>query len=81
MEHKTIKSANGITHYWISKCVKKGSMNLVFTHGVTADHRMFEKQIEFFAPNHTVVVWDIPLHGKSRPYKNSLLSGGACFRT
>ena len=23
MEHKTIKSVNGITHYWISKCVKK----------------------------------------------------------
>lgn len=49
---------------------KKGSMNLVFTHGVTADHRMFEKQIEFFSENHSVIVWDIPLHGESRPYKN-----------
>ena len=70
MEHKTIKSANGTVHYWISRSDDANAKNIVFTHGVTADHRMFEKQIESFSGHHTVITWDVPLHGLSRPYTN-----------
>jgi pimeloyl-ACP methyl ester carboxylesterase len=70
MDHKTIKSTNGFVHYWITRSDHHDAKNIVFTHGVTANHRMFEKQVEYFSKLHTVIVWDIPLHGESRPYKD-----------
>lgn len=70
MEHKKIKSKNGEVHYWIEKNKKASAKCIVFTHGLTANHSMFEKQIEFFTTNYTVITWDVPLHGLSRPYYN-----------
>jgi pimeloyl-ACP methyl ester carboxylesterase len=29
---------------------------------------MFEKQTEYFEREYTVITWDVPLHGRSRPY-------------
>lgn len=69
-EHKKVKSANGITHYWISRNENKNAVCIVFTHGVTANHIMFDKQLEFFSKDYTVITWDVPLHGISRPYKD-----------
>ena len=69
MQHKEIVARGGTVHYWISK--KAGSSDcIVFTHGVTADHTMFEKQIDYFAGRYTLVLWDVPMHGLSRPYQN-----------
>lgn len=70
MEHKSVTSERGQTHYWIERCGGKNSVCVVFTHGLTADHTMFEKQEEFFSKDYTYISWDIPLHGKSRPYKD-----------
>ncbi len=43
MQHKTIAAQGGIVHYWINR--KENTADcIVFTHGVTADHTMFEKQ-------------------------------------
>ncbi|PKM72732.1 MAG: alpha/beta hydrolase [Firmicutes bacterium HGW-Firmicutes-16] len=69
-EHKKVESSNGVTHYWIGRNENKNAACIVFTHGVTANHIMFEKQIEFFSKDYTVITWDVPLHGISRPYKN-----------
>lgn len=68
MEHKTIKNERGIVHYWISRGEDTGASTLVFTHGLTADHTMYEKQVEYFKDKYTVITWDVPLHGQSRPY-------------
>jgi len=68
MDHKQIESENGTTHYWIIK--NENTKCIVFTHGVTANHIMFEKQVEYFSKDYTVITWDVPLHGESRPYKN-----------
>lgn len=69
MQHKTILAQGGIVHYWIS--VKENATDcIVFTHGVTADHTMFEKQITYFSDNFTIILWDVPMHGLSRPYQN-----------
>lgn len=68
MEHKNIKSEHGITHYWITKNGHANAKNIVFTHGLTANHMMFEKQADYFSKEHTVITWDVPLHGQSRPY-------------
>ena len=68
MEHKFISSKRGATHYWISRSSSADAMCIVFTHGLTANHQMFEKQVDFFTKDYTVITWDVPLHGLSRPY-------------
>lgn len=68
MAHKKIKSDHGEVHYWIEKNKNSEAKCIVFTHGLTADHSMFEKQMEFFREQYTVLSWDVPLHGLSRPY-------------
>jgi pimeloyl-ACP methyl ester carboxylesterase len=69
MEHKQIAAQGGTVHYWIDRG-SVGSDCIVFTHGVTADHTMFEMQVDFFRGKYTVILWDIPLHGSSRPYQS-----------
>ncbi|MGD9475676.1 MAG: alpha/beta fold hydrolase [Eubacteriaceae bacterium] len=69
-QHKKLQTDNGTVHYWISKNLDSKAINLVFTHGLTADHTMFEKQVEVFEKNCTVITWDVPMHGLSRPYSN-----------
>lgn len=69
MQHKTIATPNGTVHYWIDK-KENISDCLFFTHGLTADHTMFEKQIGYFADKYTILLWDVPMHGLSRPYRN-----------
>ena len=70
MEHKTIKGVGGEVHYWISRTNDAKKEIIVFTHGLTADHTMFEKQIKYFQKEYTVIVWDVPMHGLSIPYKD-----------
>lgn len=41
---------------------------LVFLPGLTADHRLFDKQIAHFGPQAKCLVWDPPAHGLSRPF-------------
>lgn len=69
-EHKQMKSDNGCVHYWISRNYNPNAKCILFTHGLTANHTMFEKQVEYFKDNYTVITWDVPLHGLSRPYQN-----------
>lgn len=69
MEHKSVTSPHGTTHYWVSRAGGEEKVKtLVFTHGLTADHRMFEKQVQFFEGKFDLILWDVPLHGLSRPY-------------
>lgn len=67
MQHKMISAQGGTVHYWVSK-KEIASDCIVFTHGVTADHTMFEKQIPYFSDNYTMILWDVPMHGLSKPY-------------
>ena len=70
MEKKSIKSGNGAVHYWVGGNINKDSKCVLFTHGMTADHTMFDRQAGYFEKDYEVIVWDVPLHGESRPYKN-----------
>lgn len=68
MKHKTFLAQGGMVHYWMVG--KENALDcIVFTHGVTADHTMFEKQIPYFSDNYTILLWDVPMHGFSRPYR------------
>lgn len=66
MEKKWVESSRGRTYYWISR--RAGAPVLVFLHGLSADHTLFDKQIDYFRENYTVLAWDAPAHGASRPY-------------
>jgi len=69
MVKKNIQSERGIIYYWISGNQSKNANCIVFTHGMTADHTMFDKQVEHFSKEYKVITWDVPLHGESRPYE------------
>ncbi len=67
MIEKTYATPCGVIHYWINPNVE-GRKTLVFLPGLTADHRLFDKQLEFFAEKHRVFVWDAPGHAASWPF-------------
>lgn len=70
MESKELKTSRGTVHYWISRHKNPCAKCIVLTHGLTANHSMFEKQTEYFKQEYTVITWDVPLHGLSRPYSD-----------
>ena len=76
MEKKEMKTGRGSVFYWIEKNAAPGAKCIVFTHGLTANHSMFEKQVEYFRSACTLITWDVPLHGISRPYRD--FSYGHC---
>lgn len=67
MDEKIYKTALGDIHYWIS-WIDCENVTLVFLPGLTADHRLFDKQIEYFENKYNVFVWDPPAHGASWPF-------------
>lgn len=68
MEEKIYCTDKGAIHYWVNK-LKMGRETLIFLPGLTADHRLFGKQVAFFKDSYNVLVWDAPGHGKSRPFQ------------
>lgn len=70
MEKKSIKSEHGIIYYWIGGNKNEDASCIIFTHGMTADHTMFDMQVGYFGEKYKIITWDMPLHGESRPYDN-----------
>lgn len=69
MNEKTYETPKGTIHYWLSKKAGDEEVSLIFLPGLTADHRLFEKQIEYFEGEYTVFVWDAPGHASSAPFE------------
>lgn len=69
MQLSFVKCENGTVYYWHTDIDSKKT-TLFFLHGLTANHTMFDKQVDFFKDKYNVIVWDAPAHGKSRPYSN-----------
>lgn len=67
VQEKIFETPSGTIHYWTSRAENNGKW-LVFLPGLTADHRLFDKQMEYFAGRCNCIVWDAPGHGKSRPF-------------
>lgn len=51
-------------HYWTNDGIDS-NVCIFFSHGLTADHRCFKKQEEYFENKYKIINWDIPMHGKS----------------
>ena len=68
MIEKTYETPSGIIHYWVHM-LDVDAPTLAFLPGLTADHRLFDKQIEYFENKYNVLVWDAPAHAASWPFK------------
>lgn len=71
MTEKTYKTECGTIHYWIGNEGNSNSPALIFLPGLTADHRLFDKQIEYFENKYSLLVWDAPGHAASYPFEFS----------
>lgn len=67
MTEKLFTTPLGTIHYWMNTH-KAGQQTLVLLPGLTADHRLFDKQIEAFQDSYNLLVWDAPAHAASRPF-------------
>lgn len=74
MEHRLSSGQSGHVHYWKEG---QGDPCIVFTHGAVMDHGLFQYQIEYFSERYKVIVWDVPMHGRSRPYDGFTLQKAA----
>ncbi|MBR3365127.1 MAG: alpha/beta hydrolase [Solobacterium sp.] len=68
MIEKIYECPCGPIHYWTNE-LTENRLTLVFLPGLTADHRLFDKQIEFFQDRYNIFVWDAPGHAASRPFE------------
>ena len=69
MKQSFVKCENGMVYYWHTD-IDSTKKTLFLLHGLTANHTMFGKQVDYFKEKYNVIVWDAPAHGKSRPYSD-----------
>lgn len=69
MFERVYPTACGNIHYWMNNTATQKEPQLVFLPGLTADHRLFDKQIEYFEGKYPVFVWDAPGHAASWPFE------------
>lgn len=69
MIEKTYETESGVIHYWTNDGDELSQSALIFLPGLTADHRLFDKQIEYFKDKYRVLVWDAPGHASSYPFR------------
>ena len=69
MTEKSFETKLGTIKYWISETGAKDAPELVFLPGLTADHRLFDKQTEYFEGKYRMFVWDAPGHADSYPFE------------
>ena len=67
MNERTYTTPSGKIHYWVN-LISPDGITLVFLPGLTADHRLFDKQIAYFEGKYNVLVWDAPAHAASWPF-------------
>lgn len=70
LSRKEYQSPRGKVFYWISPHADPSARWLVMLHGLTASHTLFDRQVEYFSKEYSILVWDAPGHGLSRPYSN-----------
>lgn len=67
MTEKTYETPCGLIHYYADIRDADG-VTLVLLPGLTADHRLFDKQIAYFEGRMNLLTWDAPGHAASWPF-------------
>ncbi|PWJ73353.1 UNVERIFIED_CONTAM: pimeloyl-ACP methyl ester carboxylesterase [Murimonas intestini] len=75
MIKKYIDNERGRIFYWDSGQMRE--CTIIFFHGLTADHTLFDCQLAFWTEKYRVITWDMPLHGESRPYRDFSFANAA----
>ena len=68
MTENTFKTRSGVIHYWLNEILPDG-ITLVLLPGLTASHHLFDKQIQAFEEEFSLLTWDPPGHAASRPFQ------------
>ena len=68
LKESTYQTPCGTIHYW-SSILSLDTTTLVFLPGLTADHRLFDKQVAYFDGKYNIIVWDAPAHASSWPFR------------
>ena len=68
MLEKSYKTSRGTIRYWVDILPGNGPA-LIFLPGLTADHRLFDKQVAHFQGKYSLLVWDAPGHAASWPFE------------
>ncbi len=63
MKEELYKSAYGDIFYELT--LADGKPKIIFTHGVGMDNKTYEMQVEALKSDYSVLVWDLPGHGRS----------------
>ena len=67
-DERSYQAPGGAVRYWVSRSAGSSAPWLVFLPGLTADHRLFDAQLEHFRGKASCLAWDPPAHGASRPF-------------
>ena len=67
MDKREFAAEGGTIRYWVSQA-EADVPQLVFLPGLTADYRLFVDQERLFEGKASVLSWDPPSHGESRPF-------------
>ena len=59
MRKREFETERGTLCYWVSENDEE-TAQLVFLPGLTADHRLFNKQVDYFSQRARCLVWDPP---------------------
>lgn len=68
MKKLSVRTEGGTVIYWRSDAWDQSRTALFFLHGMTADHRLFQRQYPYFEKYCNILTWDAPAHGESRPF-------------
>jgi len=75
MHKRSYQTECGSIAYWVNDLLLQQAaaggvkLALVMLPGLTADHRLFDKQVEYFENRVPLLVWDAPGHMESRPFR------------
>ncbi len=71
MIEKVYETPCGPIHYWVGEAADQRPERpaLVLLPGLTADHRLFERQTAYFEGKWPLLVWDAPGHAASWPFE------------
>lgn len=70
LQEKHFVTQKGTICYWVNE-LQHERQTVVFLPGLTADHHLFDAQLEFFEQKYNVFVWDAPAHAASVPFELS----------
>ncbi len=68
MKKYRYETPKGNIVYWMNDFLP-ARKTLVLLPGLTADHRLFNKQVSYFKDMYNLFVWDAPGHAASRPFE------------